>query len=249
MFLMVYVTLVIGLIGVFSQVYTLQAARMYANQNAVANTMLAWHTVATAYAEKTIHSADITASGCDLTHTSVRLPASNPCTNNPSGTAAQIFVGNSKPTSIANYCNGSSVTSNCWVDQSSFSGAQNFNYYSIVYQSSGNYYLVTFVPPPPTDQFGNKNLCLPGVFSGTTCNGGSIQVGIGFDAFEGQLKKLSIKSTNYGFVNAAATALVSGATVTSGGSAASLQYPLPTTARVPANSIGIVTQISPCSGC
>ena len=46
MFLVVFVTLVISVIGLFVQIYSLQTSRMYNNQTALMQTMQTWHATA-----------------------------------------------------------------------------------------------------------------------------------------------------------------------------------------------------------
>ena len=43
MYLLVFITLVVGLIGIYAETLSIQTARLYSNQTTVSNTLLAWH--------------------------------------------------------------------------------------------------------------------------------------------------------------------------------------------------------------
>ena len=56
MYLLVFVTLVISLIGLYGQVLSLQAARLAAGQSAIAQAMIRWHSIAIQQARTTPNS-------------------------------------------------------------------------------------------------------------------------------------------------------------------------------------------------
>jgi hypothetical protein len=80
MFLLVFATLITGLIGIYAEVMSLQAARMAANQNGIAQAMLTWHAAAVSMAVSIIKTNPAAypgapgtgpgAVGCSLTYTS-----------------------------------------------------------------------------------------------------------------------------------------------------------------------------------
>lgn len=74
MYLLVFTTLMIGIIGLYTQVLGLQAARLAGHQSAVGSTMLQWHTAAVSMAVSIIKTnaagyALVANNGCSLTFT------------------------------------------------------------------------------------------------------------------------------------------------------------------------------------
>ena len=122
MFLVVFVTLAISIIGLFAQVLSLQAAKMNNAQVGLMQTMVMWHQSATTLAannQATIAnpSFTVTSGGCSMTGTSTQSS-----------------------------CGFSSVASSPYFPVGYQSPAYSFN--STAFNSGGQNYVVTYVPKP-----------------------------------------------------------------------------------------------------
>lgn len=242
MFLMVYVTLVVGLIGVFSQVYTLQAARMYANQNAIAKAMLAWHTTAEAFVTKSVSLTSYSgAQGCDLT-TTITPGVVNACRNQA---GQDIFV--NLQTAPTGFANCTAAATNCWVSRDSYSGSGTYTFFSIAYRSGtpAQSYVLTYVPPPTAaDALGNRLVSLPG--SGATA---ARSIGITIDSLFRQLSKTNLDIMAYGtIVTQSGVQYLRSGVGTANGTNTAVLWPLP--ARTfQDGTVGILTAMLPCPNC
>lgn len=74
MYLLVFVTLMLSIIGLYAEVYTLQAARIFAGQKAVGEVMILWHNAASKYVKNNLVSFPTT---CYVPP--VTLPPMLPC--------------------------------------------------------------------------------------------------------------------------------------------------------------------------
>lgn len=133
MFLIVFVTLMISIIGLYAQIFSVQANKLYNSQVGLMQTMVTWHGAATNLARA--NAASIPAAGCSLTAGAGLVSA---CTF---GTLSGANLSLLPP----NYNIGS------------------FSFYSIAFQSGSIPYVITFVHDTNsagnTDP--TKNLLLP----------------------------------------------------------------------------------------
>ena len=254
--MLVFVTLVVALLGTYAQIYTKQAARMFAQQSGVAQNMMSWNATAISLVNSLVTGtvANIPSTGCMLTdRTGITASAPTGLPDCMYGAQA-VFVGKANTYGV-NACS-KSQTAPCWTDLPPGYQKAAYPFYSIAWSSVSvptQYYVLTFVPPPVTsgqDLPGLDLLCLPGVVSGgsTTCPGTQRQLAITFSEFSRQLHNDAHASPMYyGAVNS--SHILTTPTVTFGNAAVpvALTYPVPTI--VPTGSIGIISQVTVCSSC
>lgn len=237
---------------------------MYARQSGVVNAMLDWHATAAGLVSFMVTPSAITAAGCSLTNitTGTGVPAFPACTYN--GTT-NVYAAQKNYTSGANTppnCSGSQ-TAPCFTPLPTgytFTSPTSplYSFYSVAFTASGLDYVLTYVPPPTSssDSYGIGFLCLPGYTSTfpASCSLPHTQFSLPFNTFYKQLtRNLRVTPMYYGTVaNTAALCgtgvpfcLVTPTVVTDFGTKG-LVYPVPSSG-VPVNSIGIITQITPCS--
>jgi hypothetical protein len=262
MYLLVFVTLVISVIGLYTQTFALQTARIMSRQTGFANAMLTWHGTALAVAH---YSVDATpgppagttpnynkAAGCSLSAIGgTNLPP--PCLTAGNKPAT---VGLAAPPAGMQNCDSEvpiSFVPPCWRTLPLDYASTIYPFFSIAYQwpAPKQNYVITFVPPPllvtPSCPI-NNFVCLPGT---TAPPISQVQLGITLSDLYNQLRHTSTPTLAYGTVT-------NGFVVTAGVSnvgptLSTLQFPVPTTgalgSEVPEGSLAIISTPDPCTGC
>ena len=254
MYLLVFVTLVVALIGTYAQIYTKQAARAFTQQTGVAETMMSWHTTAVNLAVNLVKASDMTLAGCSLTNLTGlgNPPPQTPCHYNDA-LLLPVYVGTNYTSSTytgANECDGLHNTP-CWSNLPAGFQAGSYQFYSVAFQGGTpvQNYVLTYVPPTASSGEiypGLGLLCLPGIASGagTTCPSTHKQFALTFNEFFKQLRQTTtISPMFYGTVTASST-LTTPSFSLGGNTPASLSYAVPST--VPIGSVGVITQIATC---
>ncbi|MDP9128270.1 MAG: hypothetical protein M3N08_08445 [Pseudomonadota bacterium] len=230
MYLLVFVTLVIALTGVYAQVLSLQAARLFSHQTTVARALLNWHATAVAQAKTAVNPTPLPgAAGCDLT---VNGPVGTLC----SGPTGSVTV-NGTPT-LPN-CSGT-LTNVCWNSLPPGYQQAPYTFYSVYYQPSpGQSYIITFVPPPAASATNPPPgfITLPGTGAGAVA-----QIGATMSDLFLQIRNSGFATTSYGTITSVAGVnyLVT-STISNGATATFLQYPIPTGNIIPLGSIAIIS--------
>ncbi len=247
MYMMVIVTLMVAVIGAYAQIYTKQAANAFARQSGMADSMLAWHSTAAGLASSLVKATDITAAGCSLTPPLAGggLPSFPTCTN----LAGSIYVG--MPTGANLLCSGTQLAPCLTFLPTGYTAA--YAFYSVAFQPvAGDYYVLTYLPPPPAngDNYNLGLLCLPGNATGAlaSCVSPHTQFPITYGTLYKQLtKSLLVSPLYYGTITTSGK--LTTPTQSMGGTPAFLQYDVPSSVNVPVGSIGFIAKISPCLSC
>lgn len=79
MYLFVFIFLLLSILGLYTQVYALQTAKMLAGQKAVAQTMLIWHGAAFKLGRERLASLSLDATGCMFANLPPTLPGIGAC--------------------------------------------------------------------------------------------------------------------------------------------------------------------------
>lgn len=177
MYLLVFTTLMIGIIGLYTQVLALQTARLAAHQSAVGSAMLQWHSAAVSMAASIIRTNPaaynaVKLNGCSLTYVMEPGTVAGGFTPCPApilaGGAVDAFgtvtTGPGAPANPNLIPNQAGTKNECvhLVSQCTVLGAfgcsactssydtLNYQFYSILYQDAGTNQnrVVTFVPAP-----------------------------------------------------------------------------------------------------
>lgn len=151
MYLLVFVTLVIGLIGIYGQILTAQTARVAASQTGFAQTMMDWHSAAVSMGGSVIKGASAPTDiiGCALTAFSPPSASVSPCQNTVCSGLGIV----TDMTGSARYKIALDRTGPCAEDVhlSSSYKAEYYQFYSVLYAAaSGARYVITWVAPPAT---------------------------------------------------------------------------------------------------
>jgi len=267
MYMIAFVTLLVALIGMFTQVYTKQAMSGLAQQTRVVDEMRAWHATAMGLASSLIKNGSLTSAGCGLYNpniyktTTLGVPPLAGCSlpTGVTGDTNTVYVWTTNPTS-ASLCAGD-VAPPCYTPLPA-GYSTTYTFYSIAYASGGTNYVITYAPPPTTssDNYGLGLLCLPGNSTGApgwTCASPHASLPFMFEDLYKQMGKNPLLSRMY-YGSVTTSALLCGSTATpclttptvpsiSGGAAAPIVYPVPVS--VPPGSIGIISEASPCTNC
>lgn len=271
MYMLVFVTLMVALIGAYTQIYMKQAAFGIAQQSGVSSAMVVWHATAVDLASKYVKLASYTLplQGCTLT----AFPAPNPVPAGLvlcGGNGGSTYVG--MPVGALRVCS-SDVPAGappCVTSLPNGYSTDPYTFYSIVFQVAGPpvaNYVLTFIPPPPaiSDAYNAGSLCLPGRLTNAVCDTGvaatrHAHVSTTFSVLYKEMAKNPLLSPmNFGTV--ADTAAECGAPptvsclvtppVTNPASVPPFQplvYRLPNLpTAIPRGSIGIITQIQACA--
>lgn len=121
MYLFVFIFLLISVLGLYTQVYTLQARKMFENQTGIAEIMMTWHK--SAYLSLQNFAPTYTTSGCSL----------NPDLSPPPTACATVMKDPSVDTS------STLPKGYNWAD---------YKWKSIAYLSGSTKYVITYVTPP-----------------------------------------------------------------------------------------------------
>jgi len=262
MYLVVFVTILVAVIGAFTQIYTKQAAMMSDQQTGVAQAMVQWHATAVALAEKYLVKSALPAigAGCSLTSlSSSAVPTGLSYCKGPS--SVDVYVGMTTGTDCSGAQGAPCVTR---LPNGILLSSTVYKFYSIVGRiTNGKYYVLTYVPPTvaSASNFKTGFLCLPGdiTLSGA-CPSTHAQFSMTFDRLFKQIVKNShaaplfygtshlISTTNY-LVTPVIRDLNDGAET------GERSYEILGTKNpsgyyyVPVDSVGLITSFSPCSAC
>jgi hypothetical protein len=234
MYLLVFVTLVVALTGIYAEVLALQTRQLYGHQTTIAAAMQEWHAAAVAQAEFAVSTTAIPVpypgtAGCDLTTNGI-LGAQCQNTTAPAPAVLPVAV------TVANitnpplpFCGGGPppVATNCWTNLPPGYQTSPYTFYSIYYQpAAGQNYVVTFVPPPiitaanPAPGF----VTLPGA------NGA--QVGLTLSDLFSQLKNLGLSPLSYGTVTTIGLQnFIVTSTISGGAQSTYFSYAVPTSVK------------------
>jgi hypothetical protein len=234
MYLLVFITLVISLIGLYTQTFALQTARMMSHQTGFANAMLAWQAAAVSMGASIAKTQPLYTSACSLTY--LTLPKPNPfypdgCptpinlttgfeVNTVPSTATAGTINN--PTTLTtgslNSIYNTKTDKNEQVHLPKDYDPKTYQFYSILYQVPPNQnYVVTFATQPtagPSSGF----ITLPSGF----------QLGISLSDLYQQMQNTGAPNFTYG--------VIKGDKLTA---TQTFVYPLPAGA-VPDNAVGFV---------
>ena len=148
MYLLVITTLIIGLIGIYAQVLSVQAARIAAGQNGLAITMMTWHAAAVSMAASLVDGGQFPAASAPC---SLSISYALGFCPSPAGTGdANGTVTGAGPTytfnKIANYKTGVIEPVHLPVGYN----ASLYQFNSVLYSdpTSSQPYVITFVPQP-----------------------------------------------------------------------------------------------------
>jgi len=159
MYLLVFVTIVISLIGVYAQILTVQTARLASGQATIAQAMLTWHATAIAEARYGVYANGPyipDAFGCSLTVNFTPVNDSNCQGNNGPIHSIPIVTRTNQFASLPDCTTTAPVnTPPCWTGlppgyRGGFGGAANpYTFFSMYYSpAAGQRYVITFVPAP-----------------------------------------------------------------------------------------------------
>ncbi len=222
MYLLTFAFLIIGMLGIYTQVLAVQTARLAASQTGIAQAMTDWHGAALSLANNVISPLPASGTSCSLTsgYTPAGVAYCQPGLNvavisaapNTVVTGSYTFNGHAYPHLPAAY------------------NTALYQWNSILYNYGGSYYVVTFV---------QASASAPGFVSTAT---GSQITYTQADIYR-QLQRAGFPIMNYGYVEAGTLttpATISGVPVTY------TNIPL---SAVPSGSLAIISNSSQCSGC
>lgn len=150
MYLLVFITLIIGLVGIYAQVVSLEAARIASNMTGLAKNMIIWHSAAISMGASIVDTGSFTSasSPCSLTYT---LPTAVSVVQCPAplgsgSTTGTVTDASGNRNQIVNRFSGTPET----VHLPSDFDATKTQFYSILYydSSSSQSFVVTFVLKP-----------------------------------------------------------------------------------------------------
>jgi len=205
MYLLTFITLLIGLIGIYAQVIALQTARMVAQQTGIAMTLIQWHSAAVSMARSVIsvNASNIPSAGCSLTVALPPIPGIVVC---PSPVTAGTLTGGTvtsgvvPPYTVGTYTLNKVMYNAAQVTVSMPSGydTNDYQFYSILYPMSGTYQVMTLVPAPipsSTNPTPGYLAAIPsGILLGTTLAG-----------LTQQLSNTSLPNYTYGPISVSGT--------------------------------------------
>ncbi len=266
MYLLVFTTLVISLIGLYAQTLTVQAARFAAGQTTVAQAMLAWHATALAeakygtYVSFPLGPYTPVPSGCSLVNSFFTVDGGSNCPGNSAVTISIASVLPTNPTGggAVNLPDCASTLPNtnappCFTalppgyKGGNGGSTQPYTFYSMYYQPVGSTqnYVITFVPPPNPAQVGGTPalINLPGTVNSSFVP--QAKMGITMSDLYNQLRNSDTPTMSYGIVK---NHLVTTPGLFNGTTTASASYPIPTDGcaspggcTVPDGSIAIIS--------
>ena len=215
MYLLAIVTLIVGILSIYAQVLSLQAARIAANQTGFAQTMMEWHGAAVSMASKII-STNQYAGPCSLTFNSALTPCNAP-TGSGSANGTVTDGGNN-----LNY-----IASGELVHLPTGYNAVSYQFYSVLYEdaTTSQPYVVTYVGLP-TASYGAGGGGFIKLASGYTT---SVSLG---DLMH-QFQVADIPTYLYGTVNASGVLQTIAYLHNAAGNGVSAVYTIPAAAGVP----------------
>jgi len=248
--MVVFVTLMVALIGTFSQIYTKQATSGFERQTGLADAMVEWHSTAVGLVSNFIRPSGIPtwpSTACSLTSFGGGAsPAGTSYCTSPSGPA---YVGKALSGGEHECHATSGGEPPCVVPLPTFYETDPYTFYSLAYRVSGVLYVLTYVPPPATnsDDYNVGLLCLPGGLSGA-CSGTNSQFSSTFKTLYNQIKKSPfLTPMSYGTVTTSGT--LETPVFKRNEEYTTISYTVPISTIVPVGSIGIISQVQPCLSC
>jgi len=240
-YLVVFVTLVIAVLGTYTQVLAVEAARIASQQTSTAQAMLAWHTASISMATSVIQDSNYVTSyasaGCSLSidHTTtiatcpppvhVGLPTqtNGTVTNSLAGVTTSSFNTNMYFNHITN------VRDCVHLPNTRFNGsacittfdAKHYEFYSLLFRdsSTGVDYVVTYAAPATAGSAGSSLVLASGTQISLT----------GSDLFT-QLRNMHVSSLSYGTFDGTK---ISGA--------AYAHYPAGISSIIPTGAVAVIT--------
>jgi len=245
MFLFTFVFLVIGMLSIYTQVFAVQTARLFASQTTVAQAMINWHSGALSLAQGVINpqtangGGQLTQAGCSLTFSLTAIPYCKISANPGFSGGPNVYVN----------------VGGSYADASNhpyphLPGNYNTNVYqwnSIAFISPTDaYYVITYVPPAHIVATNPA----PGFLNLPAWNQApATLIGITASDLYRQIKNTGLTTLNYGYVSnptgANATLITNTNTANIGVFPATYAVP----SAVPDGSLGIISVAGQCSGC
>ncbi|MGE3622680.1 MAG: hypothetical protein AB7H77_02225 [Bdellovibrionales bacterium] len=245
MFLLTFVLMVIAVIATYTQVFAIEAIRLFENQTGVAKTMLIWHNAASSLAGGVINSSSFTATGCSLTPGfGASCPAGSTVTINAGGSASSVKVTNSQ----CAYQTNTICYPNIPVG---YSPSNMYQWKSLAYKTNptdlnGNAdtssnYVLTYVDPP-TISAGNPA-------PGFVATASATQLNVTIPDIHRQFQKLNIPTYSFGFVSqiGGQKKLIVAPIMDTDGNLMPMSYSVP--ASVPTGSLAIISSPGSCTSC
>jgi len=232
MYLLTFTLLVIGVLGIYTQVLAVEASRFFQSQVGVLNAMVEWHEAAVSLASNTMNPATAKVGGIDLAGCGLTAGLLTPCKKGVTITtlgAPTVAVTAGAP----GYATRSYSTPTAAIYPSLPTGysGKNYQWKSIAFQNTSGYYVITYVDPAAAGAFV------------TTATGTSL--GITEAELFQQARNLNIPLYSYGGISGGV--LTVPPILTTGGPATNISYPVP--ASVLDGSFGIISSFSPCTKC
>lgn len=236
MYLLTFAMIMIAMLGLYTQVYAVQVARMFANETSIADNIVAWHEAAASLANNVINTTTnpLTIAGCSL---SFSLVAPAYCIKGAaSGGLPSVTV-----TGNGNYANPAGYI---FPQLPGTFNSVTYQWKSIAYQPTPNtFYVITFVPPPLISATNPP----PGYISTATAPPHQLTITMG-DLMH-QLQASGLPLYSFGYVSGGK--LITASTLPPGAPTfgAAITYPVPPVAEVPNNSIAIISSPGHCAAC
>ena len=226
MFLITFVTLIISIIGLYAQVLSLQASKIYKAQNGLMQTMVDWHNSALTLAKNYTPSTVPCIIPSDYMQTMQATLSNQPypittstCANvAPPVTTLVLTPTGATPTLPPGYM------------------TKYFSFYSIVFQSGSIKYLLTYAYYTDAANAPSGNLYLPA--NGTA----GASVGYSLNSLEQQFARAATVGTLYGKVTGSGILSVLPQTI--GVTGPMIEYTIPDFHVIPIGSLGIISPLS-----
>jgi hypothetical protein len=277
MYMMAIMAMLVALVGTYTQIYTKQVASGITQQSNVVSSMMQWHTTAVSFTTYFLKQSSILPLGqpvdsCTLTrfNTGAFPSGLTQCQYNNGAAAATAFVGMSTAGTVP-LCRNPIVMPCLTPLPQGYS--PNYIFHTVAFNDGAlppntHYYVLTYVPPPSPNAYDDTYkvgfLCLPGPLANDMCRvPPNVRFPMAFDTLYKQMAKNPLLSpVGYGTITNS-TAICSSApspvlppclvTPTfpsvNGGALTNLKYRVPSNTVVPPGSIGLITEIFPCTGC
>lgn len=220
MYLLTFVTLLIGIIGIYTQVIAVQTIRFSQQQTGIAPTMMTWHAAAISMAQSIIltNNAAYGGTACSLTYSYTTAsiarcpsPKSPPNTGGDINTYGTVTDNSAVPVpyrinnpknnlkicaglpSICSTPAGYDGTTDCTACTANYDTV-NYQFDSILYQQNNQNYVITFIPKPVTSAANPQPGFLVGIPSG-------ILLSMTIADVMRQFKNTTSVSYNFGYIS------------------------------------------------
>ena len=248
MYLLTFTFLVIGMLGIYTQVAAIEAARLYQSQSGIGQAMLTWHKAAMSLAGNVVNPAPPPPStGCGLTFSLFALGTFPVCSHTatiaPGGAGAPVIV-TGGPAAYAKNSYTNTISGTVYNDIPAGYNFATYQWKSVAFVNPAaavtpGYYVVTYVDPAPVAGPG------PGFISTGTIP--PVSLGITQSDLYQQLQNSGVPAMNMGYISKAGGTLITNAWITTGAGSVPVVYTVP--AAIPPNSLAIISQPSPCTSC